>query len=166
MFVIDPNLPELLRPLAWLIGRWEGAGVLGYPTIDSRHYGQEIVCTNDGRNFLEWQSRTWLLDSDTGEKERPSAVELGFWRAPEDGAEAELLLAHPTGILELYYGRIEPARIELRTDGVMRSPHAKEYNAGARLYGLVDGDLLYRVDMAAVGRPLAPHLSATLKRVG
>ncbi|MGB8381689.1 MAG: FABP family protein [Dermatophilaceae bacterium] len=166
MFVIDPDLPEAVRPLAWLVGRWEGAGVLGYPTIESRHYGQEIVCSNDGRGFLEWQSRTWLLDSDTGAKIRPSAIELGFWRPSEDSSEAELLLVHPTGILELYYGAIEPAKIELRTDGVMRSPHAKEYNAASRLYGLVNGDLLYTMDMAAVGQPLTPHLSATLKRVG
>jgi hypothetical protein len=166
MFVIDPDLPEALAPLAWLVGRWEGAGVLGYPTIESRHYGQEVICSHDGRPFLEWQSRTWLLDSDTGAKVRPAAVELGFWRPVDDGAEAELLLVHPSGILELYYGPIQPARIELRTDGVMRSPHAKEYNAATRMYGLVNGALLYRVDMAAVGQPLATHLSATLKRVG
>ena len=166
MFVIDPDLPEQLRPLAWLIGRWQGAGVLGYPTIESRHYGQEVVCSHDGRGFLEWQSRSWLLDAQTGETVRPSAIELGFWRPTEDGTEAELLLVHPTGILELYYGRVQPAKIELRTDGVMRSPHAKEYNAATRLYGLVDGDLLYTMDMAAVGQPLTPHLSATLKRVG
>lgn len=166
MFVLDPHLPERLRPLAWLVGRWQGAGVLGYPTIESHHYGQEIVCSHDGRGFLEWQSRSWLLDPDTGETIRPSAIELGFWRPSEDGSEVELLLVHPTGILELYYGRIEPAKLELRTDGVMRSPDAKEYNAATRLYGLVDGDLMYSMDMAAVGQPLRPHLSATLKRVG
>jgi hypothetical protein len=166
VFVLDPDLPERLRPLAWLVGRWQGAGVLGYPTIESGHYGQEIVCSHDGRGFLEWQSRAWLLDTDTGEMLRPAAVERGFWRPSEDGSEAELLLVHPTGILEMYYGRLQPARIELRTDGVMRSPDAKEYNAATRYYGLVDGDLQYRMDMAAVGQPLTPHLAGTLKRVG
>ena len=29
-------------------------------------------------------------------------------------------------------------KITLRTDSVMRSPHAKEYNAATRLYGLVE----------------------------
>ena len=71
---------------------------------------------------------------------RPLATELGFWRPVEDG-EVELLLAHPTGIVELYYGKAEPAKIELRTDGVLRSPHAKEYNAATRLYGLVNSNL-------------------------
>ncbi len=61
---------------------------------------------------------------------------------------------------------MEPAKISVTTDGVMRSRHAKEYNAAARLYGLVDGDLMYTMDMAAMGQSLAPHLSAQLKRVG
>lgn len=166
MFELDLTIPERLRPMAWLIGRWEGAGVLGYPTIESLHYGQEIVCSHDGRGFLEWQSRTWILDSESGERLRPSAIELGFWRPAEDGKEVELLLTHPTGIVEMYYGTMDPARITIKTDGVMRSPHAKEYNAASRLYGLVDGDLLYTMDMTAVAQSLQPHLSAQLKRVG
>ncbi|HEY9495587.1 MAG TPA: FABP family protein [Intrasporangium sp.] len=165
MFHLDADLPEPVRPLAWLIGRWEGAGVLGYPTIESAHFGQEIEVTHDGRAFLKWESRAWILDSATGERVRPAAVESGFWRPLPDG-EVELLLVHPTGILEMYYGTMEPARIQLKTDGVMRSPRAKEYNAATRMYGLVDSQLMWAMDMAAVGQELQSHLSATLKRVG
>ena len=96
--------------------------------------------------------------------ERPAARESGFWRVTPDG-DAELLLTHPTGILELYYGTIEPARITLQTDGVIRSPQAKEYNAATRLYGLVDSKLMWAMDMAAVGQPLQSHASAELKRL-
>lgn len=165
MFELDPNLPEPLRPLAWLIGRWEGAGVVGYPTITSAHFGQEIEVTHDGRGFLKWESRAWILDSENGERVRPAAVESGFWR-PLDNGEVELLLAHPTGIVEMYYGKIEPARIQLRTDGVLRAPGAKEYNAATRMYGLVKSELMWAMDMAAMGQPLQSHLSAQLKRVG
>jgi hypothetical protein len=145
MFNLDQDIPEPLRPLAWLIGRWEGAGVVGYPTIESAHFGQEIEVTHDGRGFLKWESRAWILDSENG--------------------EVELLLAHPTGILELYYGKIEPAKIQLKTDGVLRAPGAKEYNAATRMYGLVESNLLWVMDMAAVGQELQSHVSATLKRV-
>ena len=164
MFTLDTDLPEPLRPLAWLIGRWEGVGVVGYPTIEERQFGQEIDVTHDGRGFLKWESRAWILDAATGEKVRQAAVESGFWR-PQPNGEVELLLVHPTGILELYYGTAEPARIEMKTDGVLRSAAAKEYNAGTRMYGLVESQLMWVMDMAAVGQPLQSHVSAELKRV-
>ncbi|MCE1177745.1 MAG: FABP family protein [Micrococcales bacterium] len=164
-FHLDIDMPRELAPLAWLIGHWEGAGVVGYPSMEeSMNFGQELDVTHDGRPFLEWQSRTWILDAD-GNKVRLAARELGFWRVVNDGKEAELLLTHPTGIVEMYYGTIEPAKIHLRTDGVIRSPHAKDYKAASRLYGLVDGDLMYAMDMAAGDNALQPHLSAQLKRV-
>ena len=49
---------------------------------------------------------------------------------------------------------------------VARTATAKEVTGNHRLYGIVDGALLYAVDMAAVGQPLQPHLSARLERVG
>ncbi len=167
VFTLDPDLPPALAPLAWLIGRWEGAGVVGYPTIESANFGQEITCQHDGRPFLSWHSRTWLLD-DAGQMVRPLATEVGFWRPVEaqaDGTNVELLLTHPTGFVEMYAGHAEPAKVEVRTDGVMRSPLAKDYAAAHRLYGLVNSNLMWVMDMAAMGQPLQPHVSAELKRV-
>lgn len=166
-FTLDTDMPPALAPLAWLIGRWEGAGVVGYPTIESKNFGQEIICSHDGRPFLSWTSRTWLLDED-GQMVRPLATETGFWRvfdAQPDGTNCELLLSHPTGIVEMYAGKAEPAKVELQTDGVMRSPLAKEYTAAKRLYGYVNSNLMWVMDMAAVGQPLQAHVSAELKRV-
>ena len=53
----------------------------------------------------------------------------------------------------------------MATDGVMRSPLAKEYSAASRMYGYVHSNLMWVMDMAAVGQPLQPHLSGELKRV-
>jgi hypothetical protein len=47
----------------------------------------------------------------------------------------------------------------------MRSPAAKEYTAAHRLYGLVNSNLMWVMDMAAMGQPLQSHVSAELKRV-
>jgi hypothetical protein len=152
-----------LAPLLFLLGRWEGAGVGGYPTIGDFHFGQEIVFGHNGKPFLSYVSRTWLLDAE-GTPGRPLAMETGFWR-PQPGGEVEVLLAHPTGITEIYLGQLTGTKIELGTDLVARTPSAKEVTAGHRLYGLVDGDLAWAYDMAAVGQPLQPHLSAQLKRV-
>jgi len=152
-----------LEPLAFLLGRWEGAGVGGYPTIDSFRFGQEISFTHDGRPFLIYHSRTWLLDDD-GELIRPAGMEMGFWR-PQPERAVEVLISHPTGIAEIYLGEVVFHKIELRTDIVARTTTSKEVTAGHRLYGLVDGDLAYAYDMAAEGHPLQAHLSAQLKRV-
>lgn len=163
MFTLDPTIHPDIAPLAWLVGRWEGAGVVGYPTIESANFGQELVVTHDKRPFLRWESTTWILD-DAGNKVRPSGTELGFWRPGGEG-EAELLLAHPTGIVEMYYGTVEPGRIELQTDGIIRSPHAKEYSSAKRMYGLVKSNLMWVMDMTAAGQPMSSHVSAELKRV-
>jgi THAP4-like, heme-binding beta-barrel domain len=167
VFHLDSSLHADVAPLAWLVGRWEGAGLVGYPTIESQRFGQEVVCSHDGRPFLEWRSRTWLLDED-GNQVRPLATEVGFWRLvppAADGTNVELLLTHPTGIVEMYAGTAEPAKVELRTDGVLRSPFTKEYSAGHRMYGTVNGNLLWVMDMAAMGQALQSHVSAELKRV-
>ncbi|GAB77813.1 protein of unknown function [Austwickia chelonae] len=165
-FELDVTLQPVLAPLAWLVGRWEGAGVIGYPDMESANFGQEIVCSHDERAFLRWESRTWLL-ADDGSQVRPLATELGFWRVLESG-EIELLLSHPTGVVEMYAGKRDEQRpvVQLRTDGVMRSPESKEYNAATRMYGFVDSQLMWAMDMAACGHPLQSHASAKLRRVG
>lgn len=166
-------LPEQLLGLSWLIGTWAGVGVGGYPTIDSFQFGQELSFSSDGRPFLAYTSRAWLLDED-GNQVRPLARESGYWR-PQPDNRVELVLAHPTGYAEVWVGEvtvtsmddaaITGARAELRTDVVARTASAKDYSAGHRLYGLVDGELLWAYDMAAVGEPLTSHLSARLRPV-
>jgi len=166
---LSADTPAPLVPLLWLLGEWAGAGVVGYPSMDEDlRFGQEVSFSHDGRPFLTYTSRSWLLD-DTGSKVRPLSTESGFWRpagVDEEGRPAlEVLLAHPTGIVETYYGHVDGARVELATDVVARTATAKEYNAAHRLYGLVEGDLMWVMEMAAVGHPLGAHVSARLKRV-
>jgi len=154
--------PSLLG-LQFLLGRWEGAGVVGYPTIESANFGQEITFGHNGKPFLIYMSRTWLLEPD-GKIGRPLATESGYWRPQDDGA-LEVVLAHPTGIAEIYIGQQTGTKIEMATDAVVRTATAKEVTAGKRLYGLIGADLGWAYDMAAVGQPLQSHVSAQLKRV-
>lgn len=160
----DPVMHPALQPLSFLLGRWEGAGVVGYPTIESTRFGQEVTFTHNGKPFLIYSSRTWKLD-EQGQLGVPLATETGYWRPQPDG-KVEVVLAHPTGIAEIYLGEITGTKIEMATDAVMRTSTAKEVTAGRRLYGLIGSDLGYAYDMAAMGQPLQPHVSAQLKRVG
>jgi len=161
---IPADLHPDCAPLAWMLGTWEGAGVGGYPTIEDFQFGQEIEFSHNGKPFLAYTSRTWRLDAE-GKPTEPLATETGFWR-PRPNNELEVVLAHPTGIGEIWLGEIAGAKIEIRTDVVARTVSAKEYTAGHRLYGLAEGDLLWAYDMAAMGHPLQSHISARLKRVG
>ncbi len=161
-----PDLHPALLPLLPLVGTWRGTGKGGYPTIEDFDYGQQVVFAHDGRGVLRYESRAWLLGPD-GEVLRPAARETGWWRPGGADGELEVLLAHPTGIVEVYVGRATgPTRWELSTDVVARTGTAKEVTGNHRLYGIVERALLYAVDMAAVGQPLQPHLSARLERVG
>ncbi|MCO6011497.1 FABP family protein [Actinoallomurus purpureus] len=160
---MEPELHPDLEPLAFLLGDWEGAGVGGYPTIESFRFGQEISFSHVGKPYLIYTSRTWRLD-DEGNLAAPLARESGYWRVQPEG-RVEVVLAHPTGIVEIYVGQAAFNRVELATDIVARTETAKEYTAGKRLYGLIGEDLGYAYDMAAEGQSLQSHLSAQLKRV-
>jgi|TARA_Y100000815_G_scaffold242048_1_gene238700 hypothetical protein len=161
-FELPPNLHPNCGPVAWLLGSWIGNGHGDYPTIEPFQYGQEVVFQQDGRPFLHYFARSWVID-ENGEKVRDAAQETGFLRCPEPG-KVELVLAHNIGFSEIWYGEAADGKLELRTAGVGYTETAKEVTAGHRLYGNVEGDLLYAYDMAAVGQELQPHLWARLKR--
>ncbi|MPZ62620.1 MAG: DUF1794 domain-containing protein [Propionibacteriales bacterium] len=161
-FEIPEDLHPDCMPIAWLLGTWHGNGQGDYPTIEKFSFRQEIAVAHDGRPFLHYFSRTWVTDDD-GNTLRPGALETGFLRPRPEG-ELELVLTHPTGFAEIWYGEVDGAKIELTTDMVARTQSAKEYTAGHRMYGLVEGDLLWAFDMAAMGQPLQSHLWGRLKR--
>ncbi len=162
MTQIPTDLHPDLVPLRWLLGTWRGNGHGDYPTIEAFDFGQEVIFAHDGRPFLHYFSRSWLIGSD-GSRIKESALETGFLRV-RPGSEVELVLAHHTGFVEIWYGSIDGAKLEIATDVVARTHTAKDYTAAHRLYGQVEGDLLYAHDMAAVGQPLQSHTWARLQR--
>jgi hypothetical protein len=167
-FEIPTDLHPNLVPVAWLLGTWQGSGRGEYPSIDPFNFEQEVAVAHDGRPFLHYFSRTWITD-DNGERVRPGALETGFLRigaeTTDDGYPLEFVLAHPTGYAEVWLGIADGARITLATDVVARTSTAKDYTAGQRMYGLVEGDLMYAFDMAAMGQPMQSHLWGRLARV-
>jgi len=162
-----PDLHPLCVPLLPLVGVWRGEGEVAYPTIEGpQHFGQQIVFAHDGRPFLSYTSQAWLLDGPGGKVVRPAAREVGWWR-PQPDDTLEVLIAHATGIVEIFYGQPRTTvSWELIADAVVRTQTAKEVNAAQRLYGLVEGgDLAYVDERAMAGQPLQAHLSARLQRI-
>ncbi|GLZ31451.1 UPF0678 fatty acid-binding protein-like protein [Lentzea sp. NBRC 105346] len=161
-----PNLHDALLSVLPLVGVWRGTGEVVYPTIDGPFtFGQQITFAHDGRPFLVYEARSWLLN-DAGEVIRPAARETGFWR-PQPDDTIEVLLTHNTGIAELYYGKPRTQTSwEFSTDAVIRTATAKDVTAAQRLYGIVNnGDLAYVEERAMVGQPMQPHTSAHLVRI-
>lgn len=86
-------------------------------------------------------------------------------RNGDGGFDITATIVHPGGISELYYGQIKGPQIQLATDAVMRSAGSKDYTAATRIFGLVNGDLLWRWDVSAGGKTLEAHASAALSKI-
>jgi len=76
---LDGSVPSELAPLSWLIGLWEGTGVVHYAIGDEVRevaFGQRLTFTHDGLPYLNYASYTWLLD----DAKTPHVSETGYWR--------------------------------------------------------------------------------------
>lgn len=105
------------------------------------------------------------------------SAESGYWRvvpgqqpAPSGPAgavpptEIEVLLAEPSGHVSVYLGAVQGPRIEIATDLVARTATAADVSAVTRMYGLVGGELMWAMDMAAFGHEMQSYASARLAR--
>jgi hypothetical protein len=199
---IPTDLPADLVPLSWLIGVWEGTGVIDYEASGHRFDGEfahRVSFSHDGGDYLNYSAEAWMLDSAADDGRGAGLVsELGYWRltrplsqadagpallpptavspartaddveqlrAPEGGFPLQVALVHADGISELYLGQVNGPRIDIATDAIVRPEGAKEYGAATRMYGLVEGHLLWAWDIAALGSPLGAHASARLAKV-
>jgi hypothetical protein len=164
------DLNDALLALLPLVGVWRGEGK-GRSAGGDYRFGQQIIVSHDGSDYLNWEARSWRLD-ETGEYHSPALRETGFWRFvhdPADPAESqaiELLLAHSAGYVELFYGHPRTqSSWELVTDALARSKSGMLVGGAKRLYGIVEnGDLAYVEERVDADGGLVPHLSARLTR--
>ena len=164
------NLHDALLALLPLVGVWRGEGT-GRSAGGDYTFGQQIIVSHDGGDYLNWEARSWRLD-ETGEYHSPALRETGFWRFvddPTDPGESqaiELLLAHSAGYVELFYGQPRTqSSWELVTDALARSKSGVLVGGAKRLYGIVEnGDLAYVEERVDADGGLVPHLSARLTR--
>lgn len=185
-FVLPEGLAPEVYPLAWLVGSWSGEGVVGYPGIEETAFTQEVVIDHDGGPYLSYTSTIRLVvapddaasldaDAEAVAPDGPGPVwstESGYWRVPPErpdglGADqhpVELLVSDPSGHVAVYVGEVGKGRIDLVSDLIARTATGAEVTAGKRLYGLVQGDLMWAHDLAAFGQPMQSYASARLSR--
>lgn len=199
MIELPTDLPADVVPLSWLLGVWEGTGVIAYEASGhsfSGEFAHRVSFSHDGGDFVNYSSSAWLAASE-GDEPTTLISELGYWRisraqtdadpgpallpSVERGAartvddveqlrnaaggfDVQASIVHSDGTTEFYLGAVNGPRIDLATDAILRPAGAKSYGAASRMYGLVDGHLLWAWDIAALGQELASHASARLAK--
>ncbi|MBA8815619.1 hypothetical protein FHX48_000671 [Microbacterium halimionae] len=90
MIDLPTDLPAELVPLSWLIGVWEGSGVIDYEA-DGTHYAGEfahrVSFSHDGGSYLNYSASAWLIGDD-GER-TPLLAEMGYWRLGRDATPSD-----------------------------------------------------------------------------
>ena len=91
MFVFPEGLPLELTPFAFLVGKWEGTGIISYKLNDTdeapieREFKQRIEFAHDGSNALTYVSSAELID----EAGTILPSELGYWRIARPNESAD-----------------------------------------------------------------------------
>ena len=166
---LGPDLNPALLALLPLVGVWRGEGEGNVPDTGDYRFGQQVVVTHDGGDYLAWESKTWKLD-EQDEYTGSDLRESGYWRVGGDSTKGdetvELLLTHSSGVIELFYGEaLTQSSWELATDVVIQSKSGAVTGGAKRLYGIVDGgDLAYVEERVQADGDLQPRLSARLQR--
>jgi hypothetical protein len=160
------SLHGRLLALLPLVGRWQGTGTGVVASSGTTFaYAQQISFVHDGRPFLAYESRSWLVD-DAGDVIRAAWRESGFWRPGASDDDLEVVLASNTGQALAFAGVSGDLRWEIATLAATPVPTAVPVDGERRLYALVDGTLVYATELAPAGADYAPHLNARLTRVG
>jgi hypothetical protein len=171
--LLPSELPPELVPLSWLIGVWEGTGKFQPLDQEPQDIVAQAVFSFDGRDVLTYSSRALLVVA-PDEDPVVLAAESGFWR-PRPNSSVEAVIADDRGIAALWLGIVEVlgidqatiigARARLAADQLVRGPSAPDVQGGHRLYGLVEGKLMWVLEQAHGDGEFTPVLSAELVRV-
>lgn len=191
MFEIPEDLPLELAPLAWLLGRWQGWGMLaseldGEDQVIVQEAAAEVVgkhvrmvtsfyrAQTDESMEPTWNAAQGLDVVEVGDLFRQ---ETTYWKtgfaAPEgdrDPGEAprELYVtqADTQGLASLWVGVALGPRIRLVSDVIAREPDSPPAANGTRMYGLVGSELFWTVERS-LGEDAEPtvEISGRLERV-
>jgi hypothetical protein len=157
-------ISNALLALVPLVGVWRGTGRGAVASTGAEFsFGQHVSIGHDGRPFLAYESRSWLIDDD-GSVIRQAWRESGFWRAGVGPDDVELVLASNTGQALVLAGTAGDQQWDLATVSTAHAPSAKDVDGERRLYAVRGSELIYATELAPGGQPFAPHLNARLER--
>ncbi|MDK8306578.1 FABP family protein [Corynebacterium imitans] len=159
-----PSLHDGLLALLPLVGVWTGTGQAN-DNGDEYAFGQRLVVSHDGENYLRFESRIWRLD-ENGEATGADQREVGFWRISLKD-EIEVTLTNSRGLVEVMYGEpVNERGWQLQSASTLATESGPEkHGPGKRLYGLMPNNNLGWVDERLVDGEMVPYMSGELKRI-
>lgn len=176
-FAFPEGLAPEVYPLAWLVGTWSGSGVIDHPAIGKKPFTQELTFDHDGGPYLRFESTLRVASGEPSDgvssaEDTVWSTETGYWRVSTDRPEGldedrhpiEVVVADAAGRMTLYVGAAGNGRIDLASDAMARTSTSSDVRASKRLYGLVEGRLLWIEELAAFGEPLRSYASGELDR--
>lgn len=186
MFEIPEDLPLELSSLAWMLGRWQGWGVLTEEGDSA--LVQEIRCDIVG---TQMRMVTTLYKGNADSDVAPELTaaqgleiitagdllreETAYWRVtsplavvPDDDQtprEMALTSCDTRGLSVLWIGAVMGPRVTLTTDVIAREPGAVDVDRMTRMYGLVAGELMWTTDLTVGDDEPTVELTGRLMRV-
>eukprot|EP01127_Copromyxa_protea_P023444 TRINITY_DN8769_c0_g1_i2.p1 TRINITY_DN8769_c0_g1~~TRINITY_DN8769_c0_g1_i2.p1 ORF type:complete len:283 (+),score=60.53 TRINITY_DN8769_c0_g1_i2:90-938(+) len=168
-----PNITHLKS----LLGAWEGQGQGVYPNITPFKYHEKSTFTSLGpaKPIIHYVQKTFAVQEGKPVLSKPMHTECGYIRvlspptASPQEVKLELCLADPTGIAQIFSGKIDFAsetelQITWQSLHVSCSPSAKKVTTVSRSWKINTSEktLNYTLDMGALGNEHQNHLTASL----
>ncbi len=149
----------------------------GLPFIEYR--AESFLLDDEGQKLCPitvetgfWQIDRPLTDADGGFGIVPKDVVPAFpdaesvetLRNEDDGFSLLATIAHPGGISENYVGMVKGPVIRMQTGNLLRDDISHDYAGSVRLWGLVNGNLMWDWEVADAEGKLHKHASAELRK--
>jgi len=153
------GVSDLVAPFQRWLGLWEGEGRGLWDAAPPFRYRESLAIEAvPERAVLRLSQRTTVGDST-----ELSHSEVGYLRLlPE--LEVELVIAVPSGYVEVHTGRLEGAVMDLSQQTLGVTPSARPVRVVRRRMELADGTLHNTVGIAVHDEEVAAHVESWLRR--
>ena len=113
---MSTELVELMKPLTWLKGNWEGKGKAVFPTHDDFEYEDNmrfklIEEAFDKEPIIHLEEIAWVINKNEREFKH---WETGYFK-PEPNGSIQLYVCHNTGRIEVTYGTFNFINLEAKS---------------------------------------------------
>jgi hypothetical protein len=161
-----PEINPLILSMLPLVGEWHGDGLQVDPDSgETREVGLQIGIAHDGRPFVSYEQRMWLIRYRGGDAPHPFQRERGFWRRGFGQDAIEVTLADPEGGVHTLTGVAGDARYELASEQRLATPTGRVPLRETRMYAVLRDRLLIVTERQSDDGGWEPLLNASLRRV-